>query len=216
MIAALAYSSLGDHGAALPHFEECTRAEPEEAAHWHNLGRCMIRAGTSGSGPVPRGRTDWGTALRHLERAVELSKDGVVAREARREMSAVRHVIALEIKDKGGGMSIETWLVLEREFSEGLGLTRDGRLPEAEARFRRVAELDQSSHKAFGNLGLVLMLQGKLDEAEEALRRSLELQGDYPPALSNLARLRKLRMMPADRLARELDGSRHSLTFQLF
>jgi tetratricopeptide (TPR) repeat protein len=62
-----------------------------------------------------------------------------------------------------------------------------GRLPEAEASYRRAVQLLPGHARAHNNLGNVLHMQGKLEAALAAYRRALELDPGMPQANQNYA-----------------------------
>jgi len=62
-----------------------------------------------------------------------------------------------------------------------------GRLPEAEASYRRAVQLQPGHARAQNNLGSVLHMQGKLEAALVAYRRALELDPSLPQANQNYA-----------------------------
>ena len=75
---------------------------------------------------------------------------------------------------------------VEPALQQALTHHRAGRLPEAEAGYRRALELKPDFAEAHNNLGLTLQAQGRLAEAEASYRRVLELQPDWADTHNNL------------------------------
>src|SRR3990172_4395110 len=76
---------------------------------------------------------------------------------------------------------------VEPALQQALTHHRAGRLPEAEAGYRRVLELKPDWADAHNNLGVTLWDQGRQAEAEASYRRALEIEPDYVEAHYNLA-----------------------------
>ena len=100
-------------------------------------------------------------------------------------------------------------------FNLGIALAALGRLPEAEASFRRAIEITPDAYRAHTNLGNVLQALRRLSESEDAYRAALELDPDAPVTHSNLgSALREVgRLEEAEssfRRALELDPDFHA------
>jgi tetratricopeptide (TPR) repeat protein len=68
----------------------------------------------------------------------------------------------------------------------GAALEALGRLPEAEAHYKRAINLNPNHAETHNNFGNALMRQGKLDEAQAEFRRALGLRTGYVEAYYNL------------------------------
>jgi tetratricopeptide (TPR) repeat protein len=68
---------------------------------------------------------------------------------------------------------------LRKLLEEGLDYQKRGKLPEAEARYRRVLELDGRNPDAWHLLGVIAMQVGKFESAEQLLRRSVALHPNF-------------------------------------
>ncbi|MFO1325866.1 MAG: tetratricopeptide repeat protein [Rubrivivax sp.] len=81
-------------------------------------------------------------------------------------------------------------------FNLGYLLEEDGRLPEAEAAFRRALALNDQHDRAWYGLALVLIRQQRLDDAVQALERNTRLQPMSPYGWYQLARVQVDRGQP--------------------
>jgi len=72
-------------------------------------------------------------------------------------------------------------------YSLGHTYETQGRLVEAEARYRKALQLRSEYLEAHYSLGVALMMQGKLEEAIEHYREALRLSPDFMEARNNLA-----------------------------
>src|SRR3972149_6789176 len=75
---------------------------------------------------------------------------------------------------------------VEPALQQALTHHRAGRLPEAEAGYRRALEIKPDFAEAHNNLGAIFSDQGRLSEAEASYRRALEFEPDYEDAFGNL------------------------------
>lgn len=75
----------------------------------------------------------------------------------------------------------------ESHYVAGRLFEAEGRIPEAEARYRAAIALAPADARTHNNLGCVLHMQGKLDAALSAYRRALELDPAQPEANQNYA-----------------------------
>lgn len=70
--------------------------------------------------------------------------------------------------------------------AEGARALAEGRLDDAEARFRLALEYEPRFSEPHANLGVVAMQRGRLVEAERHLRAAIELREDFAQAWGNL------------------------------
>lgn len=102
-------------------------------------------------------------------------------------------------------------------FNLAFLLESAGRLPEAEAAFRRALEVNPKLDRAWYGLGLALIQQQRFDEAVDALRRNTELQPMSPYGWYQLARVHVDRKDPDEalRIIRHLKGFEPKVAAQL-
>jgi len=90
-------------------------------------------------------------------------------------------------------------------LSEALALALEhhqaGRLPEAEALYRQILQVDPSHADAHNNLGLALEVRGQLADAISCYERALQLRPDLVEAHNNLGNALKGLGRPAEALA---------------
>ena len=95
--------------------------------------------------------------------------------------STVRPVAASPV----GGNHMQT--IRHEYLAAGQQLQREGRLPQAEAAYRRVCEMQPGNALACHLLGLVVFQLGRSAEAIDLLRRSIELAPTNVEFRNNLA-----------------------------
>ncbi len=102
-------------------------------------------------------------------------------------------------------------------FNLGYLLEEAGRLPDAEAAFRRALALDPKLDRAWYGLGLVLIRLQRHDEATAALKKNTELQPMSPYGWYQLARVQFERHEPeeARKIIRHLKGFEPKVAAQL-
>jgi tetratricopeptide (TPR) repeat protein len=102
-------------------------------------------------------------------------------------------------------------------FNLAFLLEEQGRLPDAEAAFRRAVEMDPKLDRAWYGLGLVLIRQRRFDEAAQALERNTKLQPMSPYGWYQLARVNMDRHRPeeARRIVRHLKNFEPKVAAQL-
>lgn len=77
----------------------------------------------------------------------------------------------------------------DRLFAEAQGLHREGRIPEAEAIYRRILAASPDHSDAIHYLAVIDMEAGRLEAAERGLRRAVALKPREPSAHVNLGHL---------------------------
>jgi Tfp pilus assembly protein PilF len=132
---------------------------------------------------------DQGEAARSRERCAEVLQSDPEHLDALNLMAALA-------ADEGDGDAVMRWAERVRmidprsapmHYSLGRLYQANGRLPEAEASYRRVLAADAKHARAHNNLGCVLQMQGRLDQAIESFRRALTLDDSLAQAQQNLA-----------------------------
>lgn len=73
--------------------------------------------------------------------------------------------------------------------AEGWRLRQQGRLAEAESRFKRAVELDPQDANAWNGLGWSQFNAGKAEAAIESFRKAIQLEPDHPAALNGLGQV---------------------------
>jgi tetratricopeptide (TPR) repeat protein/serine/threonine protein kinase len=102
-------------------------------------------------------RGDYTKAIEYLRRAVGLNPANHLARQNLQEAE------------------------YQRRITEGMALaTKQGKLAEAEAAFRKAVAINPMRWKAHFNLGLALFQQGKWPDAEASYKKVIELQPNDP------------------------------------
>jgi tetratricopeptide (TPR) repeat protein len=125
--------------------------------------------------------------------------------QGRQAVADLRTLVAANAEDAHG------W------FNLGFLLEQQGDLPEAEAAFRRSAELSPKLDRAWYGLGLVPIRQQRHREAIDALKRNTELQPMSPYGWYQLARAHMDLNEPdeAQKIVRHLEGFEPKVAAQL-
>ncbi len=69
----------------------------------------------------------------------------------------------------------------------GLAYLEDNKLPEAEAEFKKLIDLDPKESMGYANLGVVYLRMGKMEEAEKQIQQGLDLDPDNADIMLILA-----------------------------
>jgi tetratricopeptide (TPR) repeat protein len=119
-----------------------------------------------------------------FEQAVPLAKDknlyAVLGRLGDSYQKANQYDKALETYNKAIAVNPSAG---DLHNSLGAVYARMNKIPEAQAEFKKSAELNPAgAAQAYYNLGVILYNAGKMDEAAEALKKSTELDANYADA----------------------------------
>jgi uncharacterized protein (TIGR03032 family) len=203
----LAALGAGNLGAALDHFQEASRAQPDSATVLHHLGVTFYR------------QKNCEEALQLFHRALALEDDlpdtwlclGHVNRDLGKLEDAVgqyREVIRLRPEAPVGHLHLGDALAQQGHLADaiasyqeclrlkpdlvgahhslGQAWARQGNQDEAEASYRAALSFQPTHAASWNDLGLVYQLQGELVEAESCFRQSLEHNADQPDVLCML------------------------------
>jgi tetratricopeptide (TPR) repeat protein len=151
---ALAHLQRGELDEARTACRELLEANGDDAQALHLLGTIEMRGGR----PQP--------AAEALRRAAELAPDAPQVRLALGLCLANTDADAA-VAELLAAATIADQAALQTQIGEALGNL--GRVPEAEASFRRALEIDRRHVPAMFNLGLALLATGRLEEAAQAL-----------------------------------------------
>ncbi|HZF75776.1 MAG TPA: tetratricopeptide repeat protein, partial [Acetobacteraceae bacterium] len=165
---------LGQHAAALGHFQAAAEIAPDDP--WPHLyaGQELRRAGRADEARAALGRVPAGSPARS-HAVMEL---GHVAAGAGTMEEALAH-----FREAAALLPLDPWPRLH----EAAALRAIGRLDHAAATYRAVLEGWPGNYAALVGLGQVARAQGDLTAAEAHLRAATEIDPDAPAAWTELA-----------------------------
>jgi Flp pilus assembly protein TadD len=176
----IAYLSLGRSREAVVRLRRATELEPDQAAHWTNLGAALMMQESPEQ------------AREAYRRAVELDpNDARALSDLGTTLIALGQArAALDYLERAQSLAPERATVMN---NLGFALQSLGQTDRAVEWYERAIACDRTLGSAWLNLGVARAKQGRLDEAESALRRALELDPEDPRALANLEDLDRVR-----------------------
>jgi protein O-GlcNAc transferase len=206
-LAALACRRLGDLSAAIVHLEQAVTAKPGDPLFAVNLAQTLGDLGRGSEGLAvldalltrAPGQADAliqrTTTLGRLGRGAEAVATARMAVAFHRSLgrahnalggALLRQNLAAEaVKAFDDATRLEPGAV-DSWINRGVALRELGRLPEAEASYRRALALAPADAVAVNNLANVVGSQGRAGEAVELYRRAVELDPAYADAKANL------------------------------
>ncbi len=177
---AISYMGLKRSDDALIYFEKATTTAAGEWGHWCNLANLHLTHGRM-SKVVE--------CLDVVDRLGYPSDAQDTVDELRR---GIAELLEAALSEKPY-LDAETCLVIEDRFQDGVTYMNNKDWDMAIVEFEYIIGVDQTSEKAYGNLGIAYLFKGKFDEAERCFGKALEIKPEYPHAARNLAVLYKVR-----------------------
>ncbi|MFQ6104632.1 MAG: tetratricopeptide repeat protein, partial [Candidatus Glassbacteria bacterium] len=171
-----AHLMAGEIESAVSMFEEAVAADPGNPSPRLLLGLSLKAKG------------ELEGALREIEQALLIKPD---MKKAKREKA----MVLIQLNRPRPAIEVLEELVAGDPYSPilmldlGNALEMSGMLDEALVSYRRAAELDSTSFRAYNNIGAILDRMGKEAESERALRKALSLNANFPEAYYNLGLL---------------------------
>jgi len=197
----------GDFEQAERLYEQILRADPQQAAAWHQLGLVLYLRGRAHEAAECASRavsleparaefqSDLGTicrALGRLDEALDCFQQTV---ELAPELATAHHNLGVVLQDRGDQIGSRLRFIQALRLDPGfvqawnhLGIAhqRQGELSDASRCFEQVIALNPATAEGHFNLGNVRLAQGRLMEAIAGYAKSLELQPRFVEALNNL------------------------------
>jgi tetratricopeptide (TPR) repeat protein len=180
MLIGTSYIQLNRPEDALIYFKKAVKSDPDNPAHWHNLGFAYFY------------NSYFAKTRECLHKALALNPDKESKENIKKLLGLLKEALELELADMPG-VDQETYFELEERFLKGIDFMDIGDLDAAITEFKYVASTDKTSEKAYGNLGLIYLLKGELEVAEEYLKKSLDIDPTYKPASINYRALKKVK-----------------------
>lgn len=180
MLLGTSYIQLNRLDDAFTYFEKAVKSDPDYPAHWFNLGYAYIHKGY-----IAKSREC-------LHKALALNPDKEVKDKSKELLDGIKEVLEQELANKPG-IDLETYSELEERFRKGIDFMDKEDWDAAIEEFQYVTSIDNTSAKAYGNLGLAYILKGAFTEAEKHLKKSLDIDPSYKPALHNYRALKKVK-----------------------
>ena len=165
---------------AFTYFDKAVKSDPDYPAHWYNLGYVYLHKGY-----IAKSREC-------LHKALALNPDREVKNRTKELLDGIKDVLEQELANKPG-IDPETYFALEERFRRGIDFMDNEDWDAAIEEFQYVASIDNTSAKAYGNLGLIYLLKGACEEAEKHFKKSLDIDPSYKPALINYRTLKKVK-----------------------
>jgi len=156
------------------------KSDPDYPAHWFNLGYAYLHKGY-----IAKSREC-------LHKALALNPDKEVKDKAKQLLDGIKNALEQELANKPS-INQETYSVLEERFRRGIDFMINDDWDAAVEEFQYVASIDNTSAKAYGNLGLIYLIKGEFTEAEKHLKKSLDIDPSYKPALANYRALKTVK-----------------------
>jgi len=180
MLIGTSYIQLNRLDDAFTYFEKAVKSDPDYPAHWFNLGYAYLHKGY-----IAKSREC-------LHKTLALNPDREVKDKTKELLDGIKAVLEQELANKPG-IDPETYSALEERFRRGIDFMINDDWDAAIEEFQYVASIDNTSAKAYGNLGLTYILKGEFTEAEKHLKKSLDIDPSYKPALVNYRALKKVK-----------------------